>query len=234
MLCVFVGNEARHFTLKDKTTANVNASVAPPTVPPTYTTINGHSFVGMFPCTIKQSYSEMPVEVIWFVITESYKFMIHFYNKENENDFAGSVNLLFGATVFYYICPKKKSLANILKIHVTESWELWPLSLLLWVFKSCLLSRTVEFDIEQTTCIPWHLISILYGSLSFLTSSMCHALYNHSREFRRYHRDLHCEHGCGSVYSGLQSGLWGQDHIQCCHGDRGCWQNSTHHWHNHY
>lgn len=39
------GNEARHFTLKDKTTANVNASVAPPTVPPTYTTINGHSFV---------------------------------------------------------------------------------------------------------------------------------------------------------------------------------------------
>lgn len=34
--------------------------------------------------------------------------MIHFYNKENENDFAGSVNLLFGATVFYYICQKKK------------------------------------------------------------------------------------------------------------------------------
>uniref|UniRef100_K1P9Z2 Thrombospondin-4 n=1 Tax=Magallana gigas TaxID=29159 RepID=K1P9Z2_MAGGI len=39
------GNEARHFTLKDKTTANENAAVAPPTVPPTYTTINGHSFV---------------------------------------------------------------------------------------------------------------------------------------------------------------------------------------------
>lgn len=100
--------------------------------------------------------------------------------------------------------------------------------------KSCLLSRTVEFDIEQTTCIPWHLISIPYGSLSFLTSSMCHALYNHPREFRRYPRDLHCEHGGGSVYSGLQSGLWGQDHLQCCHGDRGYWQNSTHHWHNHY
>lgn len=71
--------------------------------------------------------------------------MIHFYNKENENDFAGSVNLLFGPTVFYYICPKKKSLANILKIHVSESWELWPLSLLLWVFKSCLLSSWVWY-----------------------------------------------------------------------------------------
>ncbi|XP_061171608.1 uncharacterized protein LOC133181081 [Saccostrea echinata] len=42
---VLRGNEARHFTLKDKTTANVNAAVAPPTVAPSYTTINGHTFV---------------------------------------------------------------------------------------------------------------------------------------------------------------------------------------------
>lgn len=45
---VDAGNEARHFTLKDKTTANENAAVAPPTVPPTYTTINGHAFVGRY------------------------------------------------------------------------------------------------------------------------------------------------------------------------------------------
>lgn len=59
MLCDFVGNEARHFTLKDKTTANENAAVAPPTVPPTYTTINSHSFVGMFSCTVIQSCNEI-------------------------------------------------------------------------------------------------------------------------------------------------------------------------------
>lgn len=45
---MFAGNEARHFTLKDKTTANENAAVAPTTVAPTYTTINGHTFVGRF------------------------------------------------------------------------------------------------------------------------------------------------------------------------------------------
>lgn len=41
-----LGNEARHFTLKDDTTANRNAATAPAVVPPTYTTIDGLSFVG--------------------------------------------------------------------------------------------------------------------------------------------------------------------------------------------
>jgi syndecan 4 len=41
-----LGNEARHFTLKDDTTAARTAATAPAVVPPTYTTIDGLSFVG--------------------------------------------------------------------------------------------------------------------------------------------------------------------------------------------
>lgn len=43
-----LGNEARHFTLKDDTTPNRNAATAPAVVPPTYTTIDGLSFVGKY------------------------------------------------------------------------------------------------------------------------------------------------------------------------------------------
>ena len=41
------GNEARHFTLRDDTAAARTAAIAPAVVPPTYTTIDGLSFVGM-------------------------------------------------------------------------------------------------------------------------------------------------------------------------------------------
>ncbi|KAK3095292.1 hypothetical protein FSP39_012895, partial [Pinctada imbricata] len=44
-LTIMRGNEARHFTLKDNTVANVNAGVAPATVAPTYTTNAGVSYV---------------------------------------------------------------------------------------------------------------------------------------------------------------------------------------------
>lgn len=42
----FIGNEAKHFTIKDNNAANQLAAVAPPKIPPVYTNIDGISFVG--------------------------------------------------------------------------------------------------------------------------------------------------------------------------------------------
>lgn len=42
----FLGNEARHFTIKDNTAANQAAGIAPAPVVYTYTNIDGLSFVG--------------------------------------------------------------------------------------------------------------------------------------------------------------------------------------------
>ncbi|VDI72872.1 Hypothetical predicted protein, partial [Mytilus galloprovincialis] len=44
-ISILRGNEARHFTLKDDTTTSRTAAVAPAVVPPTYTTIDGLSYV---------------------------------------------------------------------------------------------------------------------------------------------------------------------------------------------
>ncbi|CAC5384696.1 unnamed protein product [Mytilus coruscus] len=45
-ISILRGNEARHFTVKDDTTTSRTAAVAPAVVPPTYTTIDGLSYVG--------------------------------------------------------------------------------------------------------------------------------------------------------------------------------------------